>query len=105
MVRPAPANHWVIIDENPDSVNDAAFAVAMDSQGGGARWQDGPGMLQANACGFSFADGHSEIKKWKDARTYSGQMATTYLFRQDYTRLMVNNPDVAWVQERSRAKY
>jgi prepilin-type N-terminal cleavage/methylation domain-containing protein len=30
MVLPAPSNLWVIIDENPDSINDAAFAVAMD---------------------------------------------------------------------------
>src|SRR5262249_32677712 len=39
MVNPAPCNLWVTIDENPDSINDAAFAVKMDLLG----WQDGPG--------------------------------------------------------------
>ena len=26
-------------------------------------------MYHHLACGFSFADGHSEIKRWRDART------------------------------------
>ena len=104
MVNPAPANLWVIIDENPDSVNDAAFAVNMNNPPAAAAFQDGPGMLHANACGFSFADGHSEIHKWKDARTYSGGMATTYIARQNYTNPKPNSPDVAWLNERSTAK-
>ena len=105
MVRPAPADLWVIIDENPDSVNDAAFAVNMNNPAASAAFQDGPGMLHANACGFSFADGHSEIHKWKDARTYSGPMATTYINRQNYTNPKPNNQDVIWLNERSTAKY
>ena len=99
MVKPAPSNLWVIIDENPDSVNDAAFAVQMQNEA----FQDGPGMLHANACGFAFADGHSEIHRWRDARTYSGQMATTYVARQNYTQTMPGNPDIAWLNEHSSA--
>jgi len=105
IVRPAPANMWVIIDENPDSVNDAAFAVKMDRPPAIASFQDGPGMLHANACGFAFADGHSEIHKWKDARTYTGGMATTYISRQSswYTRPKPDSQDVAWLNEHSSA--
>jgi hypothetical protein len=63
MVKPAPANLWIIIDENPDSVNDAAFAVAMGSPTRAVTtWQDGPATYHCVGCGFSFADGHSEIK-------------------------------------------
>ena len=105
MVNPAPANLWVIIDENPDSVNDAAFAVNMNNPPAAAAFQDGPGMLHANACGFTFADGHAEIHKWKDARTYTGQMATTYIRRGTYTNPKPNSLDVAWLNERSTAKY
>src|SRR5437879_4517566 len=43
MINPQPAHLWVIIDENPDSVNDAAYAVKMDLAGQSATWQDGPG--------------------------------------------------------------
>src|SRR5207302_8474038 len=30
-------------------------------------WQDIPASYHNGACGFSFADGHSEIKKWRSA--------------------------------------
>ena len=69
MILPAPVNLWVMIDEHPDSVNDAAFAVVMDRQGPNAMWQDGPTILHSGGCGFTFADGHSEIKKWRSADT------------------------------------
>ena len=105
MTDPQPVNLWVFIDENPDSVNDAAFAVNMNNPPAAAAFQDGPGALHGNACGFSFADGHSEIHKWRDSRTYTGPMATTYLNRQNYTSPKRDSPDVAWINERSTAKY
>ena len=95
---------WVIIDENPDSVNDAAFAVKMDYQGRVSVWQDGPATYHGGACGFTFADGHSEIKKWKDGRTVVRPMITTYSSRFPYGVLQSNNPDIQWVQERTTAK-
>jgi prepilin-type N-terminal cleavage/methylation domain-containing protein/prepilin-type processing-associated H-X9-DG protein len=104
MVRPHPAGLWVIIDENPDSINDAAFAVKMDYQGTVALWQDGPATYHGGACGFTFADGHSEIKKWKDSRTTSRPMLTTYLYRFTYGVLHGKSADIAWVQERTTAK-
>ena len=30
---------------------------------------DLPGFYHHLACGFSFADGHSEIRRWRDPRT------------------------------------
>ncbi|NOS69755.1 MAG: hypothetical protein HOP33_07480 [Verrucomicrobia bacterium] len=106
MTLPAPCNLWVIIDENPDSINDAAFAVNMNNLPTAAAFQDGPGVSHCNACGFTFGDGHSEIHKWKDARTYSGRMATTYISRQTsaYTQPKPNSVDIAWLNERSTAK-
>jgi len=100
MVAPTPVRLWVIIDENPDSVNDGAFAVKMDS----TMWQDGPGTGHAGACGFTFADGHSEIKKWKDGRTVSGPMITTYTGEFMFGQYQPNNQDILWIQERTTAK-
>lgn len=102
LTAPAPSNLWVIIDENPDSVNDAAFAVAMDLAG--MKWQDGPGVGHGGGCGFTFADGHSEIKKWKDGRTTSGAMQTTYMRSFLFGSLQPNNRDIYWIQERTTAK-
>ncbi|MBP9902232.1 MAG: prepilin-type N-terminal cleavage/methylation domain-containing protein [Verrucomicrobiota bacterium] len=104
MVRPPPALLWVILDENPDSINDAAFAVAMDYQGKAATWQDGPGTSHGGACGFTFADGHSEIKKWKDGRTTTRPMLTTYLYGFNFGVRHPDSPDIQWIQERTTAK-
>jgi prepilin-type N-terminal cleavage/methylation domain-containing protein len=104
MVAPQPANLWVFVDENPDSVNDAAFAVAMGTPGRVITvWQDGPATYHCGGCGFSFADGHSEIKKWKDARTLGRSMSTTYVYRFTYGQTQPNNPDIAWVMDRTTA--
>ena len=61
----SPVKTWVLIDEHPDSINDAACAVQMvkpDARSGNII--DFPASYHNGACGFSFADGHSEIKKW-----------------------------------------
>ena len=102
MTAPVPSMLWVIIDENPDSVNDAAFAVAMDLAG--MKWQDGPGVGHGGGCGFTFADGHSEIKKWKDGRTTSGTMLTTYTRSFLFGTIQPKNQDIYWIQERTTAK-
>jgi len=102
MIAPAPVNLWVMIDEHPDSVNDGAFAVLMDYQGRNATWQDGPTILHNGGCGFTFADGHSEIKKWKDAQTL--KMKVSYRNTFPYGWVQPNNLDIQWVQDRTTAK-
>ncbi len=98
MTDPQPVNLWVFIDENPDSLNDAAFAVAMSQ----SLWQDGPSTYHCGGCGFSFADGHSEIKKWRDPRTLT--LKTTYETSFSYGIYQANNPDITWVQQRTSAR-
>jgi prepilin-type N-terminal cleavage/methylation domain-containing protein/prepilin-type processing-associated H-X9-DG protein len=61
MVEPGPANTWVMADEHPDSINDGGLAVKMDVP----EVIDYPAAYHNGAGGFSFADGHSEIHKWK----------------------------------------
>jgi prepilin-type N-terminal cleavage/methylation domain-containing protein len=90
VLRPSPSGLWVLIDENAQSLNDAGFAVTMVE----SKFLDGPGSYHGLACGLAFADGHSEIHKWKDARTSWTTGATIY---------SPPNPDVAWLQERTSA--
>jgi len=73
MTRPGPANTWVLIDENPLTINDGLFAVSMPANNDPANTYlvDYPGSSHNLAAGLSFGDGHSEIHKWKDPRTYS----------------------------------
>jgi len=101
ITSPLPANVWVIVDENPDSVNDAAFAVDMNDKYPNTVWQDTPANYHCGSCGFAFADGHSEIHKWKDPQTLA--IPTTYSTHIS-TRSQRNNYDIVWVQERTTAK-
>ena len=64
-----PVKTWVLVDEHPDSVNDPAFAVQMAKPTDkAAQIIDVPASYHNGACGFSFADGHSEIHKWRGSR-------------------------------------
>ncbi len=60
-----PAKTWVLVDEHPESLNDAACAVQIAKSGAtSAQIIDFPASYHNGACGLSFADGHSEIHKW-----------------------------------------
>jgi prepilin-type processing-associated H-X9-DG protein len=65
-----PTKTCVLVDEHPDSINDGAFAVKMavpsiPATMSDVRIIDFPASFHNGACGFSFADGHSEIHKWR----------------------------------------
>ena len=68
-----PANIFVTCDEHPDPLNDGLFNndPQLDSLGRamGTKWSDAPASFHAGAAGLSFADGHSEIHKWKSETT------------------------------------
>ena len=59
LVIPGPSETWVYVDEEPDSINDAGCFAPTDFT-----IVDVPATYHNGACGFAFADGHSEIKKW-----------------------------------------
>ena len=63
---------------------------------------DAPATYHNGACGFSFADGHSEIHKWvgplmKRARNLNppGLSGVNYLPSNGWTTT-ANDPDVRW---------
>ncbi len=98
ILNPPPAKAWVFIDEREDSINDGLFQTDLINRGGAARIVDYPASYHNRAAGLSFADGHAEIKKWLDPRT------TPRVKKGVPLPLGVsspNNPDVAWIQERS----
>ena len=104
IINPAPAGLWVFIDENPDSINDAAFAVDMGAAGPYAAFADGPTLLHCGGCCFGFADGHSELHQWRDPRTLGPVFQTHY--KDDYFGVgyaMPYNQDVAWLRFRTSA--
>ena len=73
LTQPGPANTWVMLDENPYSINDASFAVSAVALPGQTYLIDYPSGLHGRAGGLTFADGHALIHKWVDPRTYTPQ--------------------------------
>jgi prepilin-type processing-associated H-X9-DG protein len=100
-VDPGPSRTFVFLDEREDSINDGMFVVDMLTYPATTQSiVDYPANYHAGAGGFSFADGHSEMKKWTSplilepplkgsARPYPTPLGGAF------------NKDVAWMQERS----
>jgi prepilin-type N-terminal cleavage/methylation domain-containing protein len=100
-----PTKIFVFLDMREDSVNWGNFMTCMLGYSPADPSQyyfdgDFPGMYHHLACGFSFADGHSEIKRWRDPRTMPPLTAgANPLF--DVFSQSPDNPDVAWLQDHS----
>jgi prepilin-type N-terminal cleavage/methylation domain len=92
---PSPVNMFVFLDEREDSINDGWFASDPDTS-----WQiiDYPASYHNGAGGFSFADGHSEIKKWIDPRTRPALRAGQLL---PLNINIPNDPDLRWLAQKA----
>ncbi len=100
-----PSKIFVFLDMREDSVNWGNFMTYMAGYSPTDPSQYGfdgdyPGMYHNLACGFSFADGHSELKRWHDPRTTPpltvGANPLFSVFSQT-----PGNQDVAWLQDHS----
>ena len=98
LVRPGPVNTFVFLDEGL-SINDGYFLTDMGSYDpnnmANKATVDVPATYHCGAGSFSFADGHSEIRKWKDPRT---------LQTKGWPWVSANNVDIDWLQSKSSAK-
>jgi prepilin-type N-terminal cleavage/methylation domain-containing protein/prepilin-type processing-associated H-X9-DG protein len=99
---PGPSKTWVLLDEHPDSINDGFFCVDMRGypDPGQAKFPDLPASFHNKAAGIAFADGHSEIHKWKDPRTMPPIRKT-----DPPVVSHANNPDVLWMWEHTTRRY
>lgn len=101
---PGPAATWVYVDEHADSMNDAGcFPPSSPTS-----MPDVPAAYHNGACGFAFADGHSEIKKWvgptfKKARRSGGVVGVIYQQFNGFTTVRTD-PDIRWYSHASPRK-
>jgi prepilin-type processing-associated H-X9-DG protein len=89
MVRPAPVNLLVILDEN-EQIDDGFFGTYV----GSSILVDCPASYHGGSGGLTFADGHAEIHKWRDPNTLN----KPYSAGRDSPR------DMAWFTEHMTAK-
>lgn len=99
-----PSQIFLFLDMREDSVNWSNFMQFMNGYdpNNPSLWTlgDMPGMYHNRAAGFSFADGHSEIKKWVDGRT-TPPLAPPGTLLDVNPAWGNNNKDVNWLQHRS----
>ena len=74
---------WVFSDEDPSTINDGYQSPPL-WDGELTQWCDKPASYHNGAAGFAFADGHSEIHKWKYQPLANSDP----------------NPDLLWVESR-----
>jgi prepilin-type N-terminal cleavage/methylation domain-containing protein len=96
--NPGPAKLWVLIDENPVSINDGSFICDPTIN----QWIDCPASYHNGAGGMSYADAHAEIRKWYDPTVLKNWAPPTILpGNPNFTRLPPSqNPatDLAFLQ-------
>jgi prepilin-type N-terminal cleavage/methylation domain-containing protein/prepilin-type processing-associated H-X9-DG protein len=97
IVQPGPDMIFVFIDENINSLDDGYFA---GSPGLPDQWINVPSTRHGNGAGVSFADGHAEIKVWKDSLV---QAQNVLNFKITGGPLFPSDPDSGdngWLEQR-----
>ena len=100
LIVPGPTRTWVFLDEREDSINDGEFVVGMTGYPDQPQqWKivDYPASYHNGAGGLSFADGHSEIRKWQDPRTMPKKVI-------QLNQPSPKNPDAYWLMDRTTRK-
>jgi hypothetical protein len=91
----SPSDIWMFLDENDKTINDGFFVVPGPKTA--TAYVDCPGTYHHNAGGFSFADGHAEIRKWQDKYVLGKVPGYPALFMPaDSAR---NYADFRWLQQ------
>ena len=95
-IFPGPAETWVFLDEHPSSMNDAGFFDPHSTS-----IVDLPASYHNSAGGLAFADGHSEVHKWRDSISQKNCPVTMtdgtfHLKRQP----KLHDVDIAWLSFR-----
>ena len=93
---PPPVDAFVFLDEHPDSMNDAGWFPPHATQ-----WIDVPATYHNGAGGFSFADGHAEIHKWKGSLGSGGPLAVTFTTYGGQFSAATHDVDISWVSYRT----
>jgi len=82
LTQPTPANAWIFADETMYTLNDGYLQCDLATPG----YPDVPAKYHSGGNCFSFADGHTEYRKWK----YVTSDPTVGLLNAPYAKNVVN---------------
>jgi prepilin-type N-terminal cleavage/methylation domain-containing protein/prepilin-type processing-associated H-X9-DG protein len=97
--RTSPSSIYVFVDEHEATIGNGAFPFSW--RGGPHGWWNGhwPAARHGRQGTFSFADGHGELRKWKDPRT--GRKVQSLDEINGANMNAEDNPDYTWMWERA----
>ncbi len=97
--RTSPAHTWVFLDEHELTIKNSSFQLQW-KLGPNWRWSmHWPARRHGGRGALSFADGHVELPRWRDART--GPRARNWEEADQVGWDASDNPDYAWLWERT----
>ena len=94
LTQPGPSMTYVLIDENEKSINDAFFVSDPTKPNW---WQDVPATRHGYSGGLSYADGHSEIRRWRDGTVLNPPQLNGFTGDP-------NSDDSSWLEQRSTTR-
>jgi prepilin-type N-terminal cleavage/methylation domain-containing protein/prepilin-type processing-associated H-X9-DG protein len=100
---PRPVDTFVLLDEHPDSVNDSTFMFDPGRGPAAYVWRDLPASYHSGGGNISFADGHSEIKKWLEKSMALPNRNSTIrpITKTDWVNTLVKaSRDYEWMNDR-----
>jgi prepilin-type N-terminal cleavage/methylation domain-containing protein/prepilin-type processing-associated H-X9-DG protein len=96
--HPGPAMTFVTLDEHPGSIDDAIFHSVCGAPPSAPVFRNLPASYHyGGGANFSFADGHSEIHKWKESET---KRPVVFNVVEKYVNAKRNSEDYAWLNDR-----
>jgi prepilin-type N-terminal cleavage/methylation domain-containing protein len=108
---PGPSMTHVFGDQREDSINYGNYFADMTGYPNAPQSvefnQDMPASYHDRAGGISFADGHSEIRRWRDPRTTPPvRKGSNWIVSAGSGGVVKspNNQDIIWLQERTTRK-
>lgn len=96
---PGPSDCWVVTDEHPDSDDDCCFYVnPADASASTSdnKFTELPGSMHDKSAGIFFADGHSEMHKWRGGLDTPPVKFQTYVQSVDVSQDAGAMSDLAW---------
>jgi prepilin-type processing-associated H-X9-DG protein len=106
MRDPGPSRTFVFLDERVETLSESVFYLSMDGspdKPGITSFYDYPACAHNGAGSFSFADGHTEAKKWRDPRTTRANLNPS---GAGYPPAVSSpdNQDLRWLQDRCTSR-
>ena len=105
LANPGDSTVFLFLDERQDAINTGNFFADMTgfspANPSAYMMADVPASYHGNAGGFSFTDGHAEIKPWLDGRTMPPLKPEGLIFNGNTETSVPGDVDINWLQYHS----